>query len=95
MIFYGITGLIILISAWILEAKANKEKKVNINPQFSALYVLASFCLTIYSYTLNDAIFLVLNVIVTILSAIPLYYYITNLPMLKHIIYNFRRNIRG
>jgi len=71
----GIIGLALLALAWLPQTySVIKKKKSNINPGFGTLYVLGSLILIYYSIQIKDNIFLILNILVAIMSAISLYF---------------------
>jgi len=71
----GIIGLMLLAVAWIPETiDILTKKKEKINWKFGVLYVLGSLALTIYSYQINDIIFLILNAFILVMSSISLVY---------------------
>lgn len=67
----GILGLSLILIGWIYETyNLIKTRKSNLPLAFGVLYTLGSLCLSIYSYLLNDLIFLVLNVAATFIALI-------------------------
>ncbi|HAH51234.1 MAG TPA: hypothetical protein DF712_01050 [Balneola sp.] len=71
----GWSGFAILIGAWIPQTwQTIKQGKTDISLAFILMYVSSSLLLTIYSILSNDLIFTVLNAMLTVGSAINLYY---------------------
>ena len=71
----GWSGFAILIGAWIPQTwQTIKQGKTDISLAFILMYVSSSVLLTIYSILSNDLIFTVLNAMLTVGSAINLYY---------------------
>ena len=71
----GIIGLILLAIAWIPQTySVIKRKESNIDFKFGVLYVLGSLILVYYSIKINDIIFIVLNSVVALMSAVSLYF---------------------
>jgi hypothetical protein len=58
----GALGTIVLIVAWLWEARENiKNRKVDLHLHFSALYIIGNFLLTVYSWWIQNFIFLTLG----------------------------------
>ena len=71
----GWTGFGILIGAWIPQTwQTIKMGKTDISLAFILMYVSSSLLLTVYSILTEDLIFTVLNAMLTVGSAINLYY---------------------
>jgi len=71
----GIVGLVLLSIGWISETrKLIKEKRSKLDLKFTILYTLGSLCLVVYSFQINNLVFIILNGIVVLLSLFPLYY---------------------
>jgi lipid-A-disaccharide synthase-like uncharacterized protein len=71
----GIIGLSLLALGWFTEAaKMIKEKRSSIDIKFGILYVIGSLLLVIYSYQINDNVFLILNGLVVLSSGLSLFY---------------------
>ena len=71
----GWSGFAILIGAWIPQTwQTIKQGKTDISLAFILMFVSSSLLLTIYSILSNDLIFTVLNAMLTVGSAINLYY---------------------
>lgn len=71
----GIIGLVLLALAWIPQTySVIKKKESNIDWRFGVLYVIGSLILMAYSIQIKDYIFLILNSIVALMSAISLYF---------------------
>ena len=71
----GWVGFAILIGAWIPQTwQTIKQGKTDISLAFILMYVSSSLLLTVYSVLTEDLIFTVLNAMLTVGSAINLYY---------------------
>jgi MtN3 and saliva related transmembrane protein len=71
----GWVGFGILIGAWIPQTwQTIKHGKTDISLAFILMYVSSSLLLTVYSILTEDLIFTVLNAMLSIGSAINLYY---------------------
>lgn len=71
----GIIGISLLAIGWFIEAaKMIKEKRSSIDIKFGALYVIGSLLLVIYSFQINDMIFMILNGLVVVSSGLSLFY---------------------
>ncbi|MEQ8579641.1 MAG: PQ-loop repeat-containing protein [Balneola sp.] len=71
----GWAGFAILIGAWIPQTwQTIKMGKTDISLAFILMYVSSSLLLTVYSILTEDLIFTVLNAMLTVGSAINLYY---------------------
>ncbi len=71
----GLIGLILLAVGWVPETiKVIRDKESSIDLRFGVLYSLGSLLLVIYSIQIKDYIFLVLNSLATIMSAVSLYF---------------------
>ena len=58
----GIIGAIVLIIAWIWETKEDvQRKKVDLHLHFSLLYIIGNLLLTLYSWWIQNFIFLTLG----------------------------------
>jgi len=69
----GLLGMLLLVSSWAPQTlETIKNKKCPLNFRFIIIYVTASFLLTIYSYIIGDWVFLTLNALATLQSAINL-----------------------
>ncbi|MCD6559849.1 MAG: hypothetical protein J7K57_08325 [Palaeococcus sp.] len=69
----GLLGMLLLVSSWAPQTlETIKHKKCPLNFRFVIIYVIASFLLTIYSYIIGDWVFLTLNALATLQSAINL-----------------------
>ncbi|MBU3897224.1 MAG: hypothetical protein KJ697_04855 [Nanoarchaeota archaeon] len=54
----GIIGVLLILVAWAVEAEESVRKhKSLIDLKFAIIYLVATSCLAIYSYQINDAIF--------------------------------------
>lgn len=54
----GIIGVLLILSAWAIEAEESVRKhKSLIDLKFAVIYLIATSCLAIYSYQVKDAIF--------------------------------------
>lgn len=75
MIIIGIIGATILIIAWIFATlKEIKRHKSLIDLRFSVLSLVATILLAIYSYQINNAIFVFINISLSILITIEILY---------------------
>jgi len=71
----GFVGDFLLIFSWIPKAvKTIKAGKTNEGLTFISIYVLASLILTIYAFLISDLVFIILNLSVTLISGINVYY---------------------
>ena len=71
----GTIGLVLLALAWLPQTySVIKKKHSNIDYRFGILYVIGSLILVYYSIQTKDIIFLILNSIVALMSAISLYF---------------------
>lgn len=71
----GWVGFGLLVSAWIPQTwETIRRGSTSVNIAFVILYVTSSLILTIYSYLINDTVFIALNGLLTIGSGINLYY---------------------
>ena len=74
----GLFGLILILIAWIPETLKNlKEGKVKTRTEFLILYMLGSLFLTIHAIILLDLVFIILNLLATILSGVNLVFKMT------------------
>ncbi|AIF70079.1 membrane protein [Palaeococcus pacificus DY20341] len=70
----GLLGMILLVSSWVPQTiETIKQKKCPLNFRFVLIYVTASSLLTIYSYFIGDWVFLTLNGLAALQSAVNLY----------------------
>lgn len=54
----GIIGAFLILVAWMVEAEESIRKhKALIDLKFSVIYLVATVCLAVYSYQINDAVF--------------------------------------
>jgi len=80
----GIIGLILLALAWIPQTYSIiKKEKSHIDWRFGVLYTIGSSFLAYYSFQINDIVFMILNSIVALMSAISLFYSIRKLKKVK------------
>jgi MtN3 and saliva related transmembrane protein len=71
----GLIGLICIVAAFIPETiQTIKQGKVKIPYPFLSLYFIGSALLTYYAFTRNDPVFMILNGLLVLESAINLYY---------------------
>lgn len=71
----GLLGLICIVAAWVPQTiKTIKDGTSSIQLSFLILYIVGSLSLTVYSIVVFDAIYLALNSLATLQSAINLYY---------------------
>ena len=69
----GLIGLLAIVACWVPQTfDVLKTGRVNMKLSFLILYFIGSIALTIYA--LGDAIFVTINVLTTMGSAINLYY---------------------
>ncbi len=69
----GLIGLIAIVACWIPQTlEVMKTGRANMKLSFLIFYLVGSIALTIYA--LGDVIFLTLNLLTTVGSAINLYY---------------------
>jgi len=69
----GLTGLIAIVACWIPQTfEVIRSKQSNMKLSFLVLYFFGSIALTIYA--IGDPIFVTLNLLTTIGSAINLYF---------------------
>jgi len=74
--FVGVLGAVLLLIAWIPQTlRTIKTRKVGMERKFLYIYLLGSLFLTIYAYSLEDWVFLILNAVATLMAAINIYYY--------------------
>ncbi len=72
----GLLGLVILMSSWLSEAyQAIKEQQSKVPITFAVLYLAASIFLTVHAYSLNDWIFVVLNVFTGLIALMNIYFF--------------------
>lgn len=72
----GLIGLLAIVACWIPQTlEVLRTGRVNMKLSFLVLYLVGSIALTIYA--VGDAIFLILNLLAAIGSAINLYYRIS------------------
>lgn len=81
----GLIGLLAIVACWIPQTyEVLKSRQVDMKLSFLILYLTGSIALTIYA--LDDIIFLILNLLAAVGSAINLYYKIfPGRPELKEI----------
>ena len=71
----GFIGLILLAVGWVPETiKVIRDKHSTIDTKFGVLYCAGSLLLVIYSIQIMDYIFVVLNSLAAIMSAVSLYF---------------------
>ena len=71
----GILGLALLSLSWISEAYSTiKAGYAKIPLQFALLYFAASLLLAYHAYTLNDNVFLLLNVVTSLIALLNILY---------------------
>jgi MtN3 and saliva related transmembrane protein len=71
----GWTGFAILIGAWIPRTlQTIRAGKTDISLAFILMYVSSSLLLTVHSVLINELVYIVLNGMLTVGSAINLYY---------------------
>jgi|GEM_PF-5951963 len=62
VITVGAIGTVVLIVAWLWEAAENiKKRKVDLHLHFSVLYIIGNLALTLYSWWIQNFIFLTLG----------------------------------
>jgi len=68
---FGLAGLVLILIGWIYEtAVALKTRKVPLPLGFAVLYGAGSLLLTIHSWILNDLVFIILNLVATLIAII-------------------------
>lgn len=73
--YLGILGLILIALGWIPQTiQTIKQKKSNLNFKFNLLYSIGSLSLVIYSVYISDLIFIILNSLAFLMSAIALFF---------------------
>jgi len=71
----GIVGVMFIALSWIPQVvQAIKTKKSGINPKFGVAQFIGSALILIYSYMINQPLFIVLNIIAIILISLNLRY---------------------
>lgn len=71
----GLIGLVLLALGWVPETiKVIRDKHSAIDLKFGALYCAGSLLLVIYSIQIMDYVFVVLNTLAAIMSAVSLYF---------------------
>lgn len=71
----GFLGALGIAISWIPQTiRTFKTKKTGLDLRFNMIYVAASLLLTIYSFMIDDLVFIVLNLFATSLSSFNLYY---------------------
>ncbi len=71
----GLVGLFCLILAWLPQTiDVLRTKTSRMNPNFAALYMVGSWILAYYSWTINDIAFMALNAISGLMSLANFYY---------------------
>ncbi len=69
----GLIGLFAIVACWVPQTyEVLRTRRVNMNLSFLILYFIGSIALTIYA--LGDVIFVTLNLLTTVGSAINLYF---------------------
>lgn len=72
---YGAAGLVLILIGWIYEtAKTIKRGKSTVPLEFAVLYATGSFLLLVYSWLLNDFVFIALNFFATLVPLINIYF---------------------
>lgn len=67
--FYGLFGLVLILIGWIYETVlVLQENKKPLPLGFAALYGIGSLFLAIHSWLLNDFVFILLNIIATLIA---------------------------
>ena len=67
MSILGIIGMVLIVSAWVISINSVPSLRLSI------LYVLGSLFLTIHSYIIGDAVFLILNALSFAISVFNIY----------------------
>jgi lipid-A-disaccharide synthase-like uncharacterized protein len=71
---FGMIGLLAILAGWIYETSvALRTKRSPMPAPFALLYGFGSLMLSIYSWTLDDVVFVVLNVAATLIALINLW----------------------
>gem|GEM_PF-598597 len=71
----GFAGLVLLVLGWIPQTwQTLKAKNSSLNIQFALLYFAGSLVLAIYSFLINDIVFVILNSAATIMAFVNLYF---------------------
>ncbi len=74
---FGVIGLLILTASWFSEAyQTVKENKAKVPITFACLYLVASALLAYHAFSINDSIFVILNVITGLIALMNIYYII-------------------
>jgi uncharacterized membrane protein len=73
----GIAGAGLILIAWVIEAiKEMKEHKSLVDFQLSALIMVGNALLAVYSYLIDNAVFLWLSVLIAIAIAFEMWYHV-------------------
>lgn len=73
--YLGIFGLLLLLIAWIPETlEMIKSKKAHLNRKFILFYVVGSASLALYSWLIQDLVFLTLNSFIAFAALLNGYY---------------------
>lgn len=66
---YGLIGILLILVAWLPETVKNlRARKVTTRFEFLIMYTTGSFLLTVHACLLGDIIFIILNLLATLLS---------------------------
>lgn len=71
---YGFAGLALILAGWVYEAVLVLRKNKKPLPfGFAAMYCAGSIMLTVYSWLLNDLVFIVLNAAAVAMAAVNIF----------------------
>ncbi len=71
----GFAGLILLVLGWIPQTmETMRSKRSAVDMRFALLYFLGSLLLSIYSFLINDLVFVILNAAAAVMALINLYF---------------------
>lgn len=72
---FGLAGLVLIFIGWIPQTwDAVRRSKTNVRLEFAVLYAVGSASLALYSFYLNDLVFIALNLAATVMALINVYF---------------------
>lgn len=74
-LIFGFVGALLIVYAWAFEAfEAVERHKKMMDLKFAAIYIVAMSLLVVHSISINDMIFIFLNVTILVIAAFEVLY---------------------